>query len=112
MNELEYRKSNHYIDSPSVFWDLDSLIYIVALGLIIWGIIRLVSRIRNSRKMSFAEYISKYFYSAYVPIFLLFFVQLLISGVFIPTNIIICVLPLVYGLIIQIIFLIVRKIRT
>lgn len=112
MNETIYNKPYHYIGSPSVFWDLDSLVYIVVLGLIIWGIIRLVGKIRHGRKMSILEYGAKWFFTAYVPVFLLFFISLMMSGNFIATNLIISFLPLVYGIIIQVVLLIVKKVRS
>lgn len=104
MNNLEYNKEYHFIDSPSVFWDLDTLIYLAILSLIIWGTIRLFGKIKDARSMTYPEYCARFLYTAYIPIFLFYFIPLLISGMFIPSNFIISFLPLVYGGIIQLIF--------
>lgn len=107
--ELVYTKENHFIDSPSVFWDLDSFVYIFVLALIIFGIVRLVQKKKGADKISFVHFLAKYMIVCALPVFVLFLVQLLMSGVFIPTNWIITFLPLVYGIIIQLIFFAIYK---
>ena len=91
MNELVYDKKYHYWDSVSVFLDIDSLIYILMLMMIFWGI----SRIKNKEKISIVDFISKYMINSSIPIYLLFAVQLKMSGMYIKNNIIVTFLPLV-----------------
>ena len=104
MNEMTYNKQYHYIDSISVLLDLDTVIYIFVLALIIWGIIRLVLRIKKKQEMRFLDYLGKYFYSAYIPVFIFYSIQLIMSHQYIATNIIINFLPVVYGVVLQLIF--------
>lgn len=111
-NRLEYSKELHWVDSPSVFWDMDAVIYIAILSLLIWGIVRLVQKKKGSEKIRFIDYCAKYLYTAYLPLFILFAVPLLMSGqYYILSNIIISLLPLVYGVILQLLFILIRKMR-
>lgn len=110
-SNLVYDKPYHYIDSISVFLDMDTPIYTFVLALIIWGIIRLVCKLKGKRGMSFLEFLARYLYTAYVPVFLFYLVSLIISQKFITTNIIITFLPLVYGVILQAIFIWIKRIR-
>jgi len=109
MNELTYNKEYHYWDSISVFLDIDSLIYILVSMMIFWGIARIILKVRKKEKISIFVFISRYMIISAVPIFLLFAIQLIMSGMYVTNNIIITFLPLVYGILIQAIFMIVRK---
>ena len=111
MKEMNYDKPYHYIDSISVFLDLDTVIYIFVLALIIWGIIRLVQKVGKKQGMSFLCFLAKYLYAAYVPVFVFYMVQLIMSHQYIVTNIIISCLPIVYGVIFQLIFKVIRNRR-
>ncbi len=111
MNELVYDKKYHYWDSVSVFLDIDSLIYILVMMMIFWGITRIICRVKKKEKISVFDFIRKYMIISAIPIFLLFAVSLIMSGLYIRNNIIIAFLPLVYGVIIQVIFMIIGKIK-
>jgi len=111
MNELVYDKKYHYWDSISVFLDIDSLIYMLVSIMIFWGIARIICKVKKKEKISIFVFISKYTIISAIPIFLLFAVQLIMSGKYIKNNIIIAFLPLVYGVLIQVIFMIIRKFK-
>ena len=109
-NPEEYGKPFHYLLSSSTFLDLDSFVYIVVLTLIVFGIARLVAKCKGRKGIHFIDFFAKYIFVCSVPVFLLFFVQLAMSGQWVMTNIIIACLPLLYGLIIQLIFMLIKKI--
>lgn len=103
-NNLDYNKPYHYIDSPSVLLDLDAVVYILLLALVIWWIVRTLQKIKNKEKISFGDFCATYLYVSYVPWFILFMTQMIISGRYLATNIIISVLPLPYGVLMQLVF--------
>ena len=111
MNELVYDKKYHYWDSVSVFLDIDSLIYILVSMMIFLGITRIICRVKKEEKISLFDFISKNMIISSIPIFLLFAVQLIMSGKYMKNNIIITFLPLLYGILIQVIFLIIREFK-
>ncbi len=110
-NPEDYGKPFHYLLSPSTFLDLDSFVYIVVLALLVFGIVRLVAKCKGRKGISFIDFFAKYMFACSIPVFLLFFVQLAMSGQWVVTNIIITCLPLVYGLIIQLIFMLIKKLK-
>ena len=76
---------------------------------IVFGIARLVAKCKGRKGIHFIDFFAKYMFVCSVPVFLLFFVQLAMSGQWVMTNIIIACLPLLYGLIIQLIFMLIKK---
>ena len=100
---MVYDKENHFIDSFSVWLDLDSCVYIIVILLIAWGVTRLVQKTKKKDKISLLKFTSKYMIFCSLPIFVLFAVQLIMSGLFVANNIIVTFLPLIYGAIIQLI---------
>lgn len=110
MDELVYDKKYHFIDSVSVWLDLDSLIYIAVSLLLIWGIANLVMKIKKKPSLNILKFMARYMILCSLPIFILFGVQLLMSGMYyIVSNVIITFLPLLYGAIIQLICVLVCK---
>lgn len=109
-NPDAYGKPFHYLLSPSVFLDLDSFVYIVTVALLVFAVTRIVQRQKKKEKMGLVNFLGKYMIICSIPVFLLFFIQLAMSGQWSASNVIISVLPLVYGAIIQLIFMLVRKI--
>lgn len=108
-NPEAYGKPFHYLLSPSVFLDLDSFVYIVILSLIVFAVVRIVQKVKGKKGTSVLDFYAKYMIVCSVPVFLLFFVQLAMSGQWTANNVIISILPLLYGLLIQLIFMLVRK---
>lgn len=111
-NPEAYSKPFHYLLSPSVFLDLDSFVYITAVALLVFAVLRIIQKSRGRKGTGLVDFLARYMIICSVPVFLLFFVQLTVSGQWNANNIIISVLPLLYGLIIQLIFMLIRKLRS
>lgn len=107
----EYSKPFHYLLSPATYLDLDSFVYIVVLALLVFAIVRLVAKCKGRKGISFVNFFAKYMLVCAAPVFLLFFVQLAMSGQWSVSNAIICFLPLLYGLILQLIFKLIQKLK-
>lgn len=110
MFDENYSKPFH-IGSPSVFLDLDSLVYIVISLIVIWLVVRLIQKKKSNAKSGFVKFASKYMILCAMPVFLIYLIQLIVAGKMVVTNWIICFLPLVYGAILQLIFFGVGKIK-
>lgn len=110
-NDYEnYGKPFHYLLSPSIWLDLDSIVYIVVVALIVFCAVKIVAKFKKSKKkVKIIDFFAKYMLACSIPVFLQFFIQLFISGQWIMSNIIVCILPIIYGAIIQLIFVIIRK---
>lgn len=110
-NDYEnYGKPFHYLLSPSIWLDLDSFVYIVVVALIVFGVVKIVAKFKKSKKkVKIIDFFSRYMLACSIPVFLLFFIQLYISGEWILSNIIVSILPIIYGAIIQLIFVVIRK---
>ncbi len=108
MENLVYDKKYHFLNSLSVWLDLDSLVYILAVLLLAWGITNLICKCRKQRGIKLFRFAKKYMILCALPIFILFAVQLAMSGIWTSGNILIAFLPLLYGAVIQIIFIIIN----
>lgn len=105
-----YGKPFHYLLSPSIWLDLDSLIYIVVVALLAFGAVRIIVKCKNSnKKVKIIDFFARFMIPCSIPVFLLFFIHLIKSGQWTVSNIIVSILPIVYGAIIQLIFIIIRK---
>lgn len=111
MFDENYSKPFHIAGSLSMFLDLDSFVYVMLTSLIIWLLVRLLQKKRGLKRISYITFMSKCTLFCAVPIFLLFLIQLIISGQMVLSNWIICFLPLIYGIIIQLIFYGIKKIK-
>lgn len=111
MFDNSYSKPFHISGSPSVFLDLDSLIYIVVSSTLVWLIVCAVKKIKGIKPSSYFEFIGKYMIVCALPVFIINLIMLFMNSKMIFTNCIICILPLLYGLVIQILFTFIRKYR-
>lgn len=106
-----YGKPFHYLLSPSIWLDIDSFIYIVVVAMLTFLVVRIVKRGNNTKnKINLIDFLAKYMLACSAPVFFIFFIQLIISGQWTANNLIVSFLPIVYGVIIQLIFTMVRKI--
>lgn len=110
MFDENYSKPFHIV-SPSVFLDLDSLVYIVISLIVIWLVIRLIQKKKGNDQSGFVMFASKYMVLCSMPIFIIYLIQLIVAGKMVVTNWIICFLPLIYGAILQLIFFGVGKMK-
>jgi len=108
-NEMTYNKKYHFLDSFSVFLDIDSLIYILISALLIWTIASIYSKTKKGKKIQFSIFVSKYMFACAIPVFVFYAIMLIMSGVYVFNNIVILFLPLLYALIIQLIFWIIFR---
>lgn len=109
MEELVYDKKYHFWDSVSVWLDADSIIYLAVVVLIAFGLMVLISKIKHKEHISFFDFLRKYTFVCALPIFALFLIQLIASGIFVKNNIIVTFLPLLYGVVLQGIFVMIGK---
>ena len=109
MNELSYEKKWHFWDSPSILLDIDSLIYLVVSVVFIWGIVCIVKKRMKKDSIKLSDFIGRYMILCSLPVFCIFLVQLIMSGKFILSNWIVTFLQLIYAVIIQAIFIIIKK---
>lgn len=100
-NEMTYDKKYHFLDSFSVFLDIDSLIYILISALLVWLIANIYTKSKKRANIGFASFVSKYMFVCSLPTFIFYAIMLVISGVYIINNVVILFLPLVYGAFIQ-----------
>lgn len=110
-NEMTYNKKYHFLDSFSIFLDIDSLIYILISTLLIWAIANIYIKTKKRQKICFSIFVSKYMLVCAIPVFVFYAIMLIMSGVYVLNNIVILFLPLVYALIIQLIFRIIVRNR-
>ena len=103
-NEMAYNKKYHFLDSCSVFLDIDSLLYILISTLLIWLIVNMYYKWKKRKKISFDVFISRYMLVCSIPVFVFYAIMLAISGVYVFNNIVILFLPLLYASIIQFVF--------
>ena len=108
-NEMTYDKKYHFLDSFSVFMDIDSLIYILISALLVWTIVNIYAKSKKRVKIGFGLFVSKYMFVCSLPTFFFFAIMLVMSGVYVFDNVVILFLPLVYGLIIQVLVSIISK---
>lgn len=106
-----YGKPFHYLLSPSNWLDLDSLIYIAIVAILVFAVARIVAKCKGKKGTNIIDFLAKYMFICSVPIFILFFIQLVLSGQWRLDNIIISILPILYGGIIQLVFMIINKVR-
>jgi len=106
-----YGKPFHYLLSPSIWLDLDSLIYITIVAILSFAVVRIVAKGKRKKGTNIIDFLAKYMFICSVPVFILFFIQLILSGQRRLDNIIISILPILYGGIIQLVFMIINKIR-
>lgn len=106
---MVYDKDYHFWDSPAVFLDVDSIVYIGVLAVVAWLVVRLIQKIKGKEKISIIDFLAKYMILCSLPIFILYLCQLIPSGWYTLNSVTICILPLVYGVLVQIIFMVVRK---
>ena len=109
MKELSYEKKWHFWDSPSVFLDIDSLIYLDVSVVLIWSIVCADKNRMKKESIKFSDFVSSYTILCSVPVVCIFLVQLMMSGIFILSNWIVAFLPLIYSIIIQVILMIIKK---
>ena len=100
-NEMTYDKKYHFIDSFSVFMDIDSLIYILISALLIWIVVNIYVKSKKRTKIGFGSFVSKYMFVCSLPTFIFYAIMLVMSGVYVFNNVVILFLPLAYGAIIQ-----------
>lgn len=100
-NEMTYDKKYHFLDSFSVFMDIDSLIYILVSAWLIWMIVNIYNKSQKKKKVYFGAFISKYMVLCSIPVFVFYAITLIMSGMYVFNNIVILFLPLVYGIVIQ-----------
>lgn len=110
MNEMVYNKEYHFLDSVSVWLDLDSLVYILVILFLAFGVTNLILKLRKKKLINLLVFTKNFMVLCAIPVFVLFGVQLIMSGMFIIGNIIITFLPLIYAVIIQLICMLVYKI--
>ena len=103
-NEMTYNKKYHFLDSFSVFLDIDSLLYILISALLIWQIVNMYYKWKKRKKISFGVFISRYMFVCSIPVFVFYAIMLVISGVYVFNNIVILFLPLLYASMIQFVF--------
>ena len=103
-NEMTYDKKYHFLDSFSVFMDIDSLIYILISALLVWAIVNIYYKSKKKDKIHFGVFVSKYMLFCSIPVFMFYAVMLIMSGVYVFNNIVILFLPLVYAIVIQFVF--------
>lgn len=108
-DEITYNKKYHFLDSFSVFLDIDSLIYILISALLIWAVANGFSRMKKGKKIRFGTFVSKYMIICAIPVFLFYAVMLIMSGVYVYNNIVVLFLPLLYAAIIQFVVRIILK---
>ena len=107
--EMTYNKKYHFLDSFSVFMDIDSLVYIFISALLIWIIANIYSKSKKKKKIGFSIFVSKYMFVCAIPVFVFYAIMLIMSGIYVFNNIVILFLPLVYAIVIQFIFSIFLK---
>lgn len=105
-----YDKPYHFWDSPMVFLDIDSFVYIMVLAVVIWLIVMWIRKRKCKRRIGYIEFHSRFMFFCSLPVFILYLCQIIPSGYYTLNSCSICVLPIVYGALIQLIFFIVRKI--
>ena len=108
-NEMTYDKKYHFLDSFSVFMDIDSLIYILISTLIAWLIVNIYVKSKKRSKIGFSWFVSKYMFVCSLPTFIFYAIMLVMSGVYVFNNVVILFLPLVYGAIMQVVVSIIIK---
>ena len=108
-NEMTYDKKYHFLDSFSVFMDIDSLIYILISALLVWIIVNIYVKSKKRAKIGFGWFVSKYMFVCSLPTFIFYAIMLVMSGVYVFNNVVILFLPLVYGVIIQVLVSIIIK---
>ena len=111
MFDENYHKPFHISGSPSVFLDLDSLVYILCCSLLGWLLVRAIQKRKGKKESAYFEFISKYMIVCSLPVFAIYLVTLLLNGKMVLSNWIICFLPLIYGLIIQAFTVFVEKMK-
>ena len=111
MFDSSYHKPFHIGGSPSVFLDLDTLVYITVLALLSWLIVRVIQKKKGKAEIGLAVFVSRYMLFCSGIVFLAYLVNLLLYGQMVLNNWIICFLPLVYGGIIQLIGFIAVKMK-
>ena len=57
-NEMTYDKKYHFLDSFSVFMDIDSLIYILISALLVWIIVNIYAKSKKRAKIGFGWFVS------------------------------------------------------
>jgi len=72
-NEMTYDKKYHFLDSFSVFMDIDSLIYILISTLIAWIIVNISAKSKKRATIGFGLFVGKYMFVCSIPT--LFFTQ-------------------------------------
>ncbi len=108
-NEMTYDKKYHFLDSFSVFLDIDSLIYILIFALLVWIIANIYAKSKKRAKIGFDLFVRKYMFVCSLPTFIFYAIMLVMSGVYVFNNVVILFLPLVYGAIIQLLVSIIIK---
>ena len=108
-NEMTYDKKYHFLDSFSVFMDIDSLIYILISALLVWIIVNIYAKSKKRAKIGFGWFVSKYMFVCSLPTFIFYAIMLVMSGVYVFNNVVILFLPLVYGAIMQVVVSIIIK---
>ena len=102
-NEMTYNKKYHFLDSFSVFMDIDSLIYILVSALLIWAIVNIYFKAKKKNRINFGVFVSKYMFFCAIPVFVFYAIMLIMSGVYVFNNIVVLFLPLVYAFVIQLV---------
>ena len=108
-NEMTYNKKYHFLDSFSVFMDIDSLIYILISALLAWAIMNVYHKFQKKNKISFGVFVSKYLFFCSIPVFVFYAIMLIMSKVYVFNNIVVLFLPVVYAIIIQFVVRILLK---
>ena len=87
-NEMTYDKKYHFLDSFSVFMDIDSLIYILISALLVWAIVNIYYKSKKKDKIHFGVFVSKYMLFCAIPVFVFYAIMLIMSGVYVFNNIV------------------------
>ena len=108
MNELNYNKELHWVDSISVWLDIDTVLYLVVIILIAYKTMHII---KKKKCISLFTFVKKYSLICALPLFALYAVQLCLSNIYIYKNIVTTILPIIYALIIQCVFILIDKIK-
>ena len=111
MNELVYDKDYHYIDSISVWLDVDTVLYLAVIILLVYKTLHIIKSYKKKECISLFTFVKKYSLICALPLFALYAVQLCLSNIYIYKNIVTTILPIIYALIIQCVFILIDKIK-
>lgn len=104
MFDENYSKPYHISGSPTVFLDLDTLLYLLLISFIVWLVVRSVQKRRKRKQISYTSFMSRYLLACSVPLFLGNLITLLLFGKMVLANWIICFLSLIYAGVLQLLF--------